>query len=129
MVYRNTNKIQLTKKQLDFYNKFFEIDFYDIDEDGNFVQENLINELDARQDDEHPPISLYFEFENGKEISISLYSGSSNYYDDCILWQIENVNGRKFAEEEFVFDCNYSIDEEMEFDDGEDTYICKIDIE
>ena len=127
MVYRNTNTVKMTQKEFDDINRLFEIDFEDVDENGDYVQQSLIDELGAYKDDNYA--GLYFTFENGKELTIDIDSGSSNYYDNCVLWDIESVGDKKIATENYVFDCGYCIEQEMEFDNGEDTYICKIEIE
>lgn len=62
---------------------------------------------------------LQVTFENGNYITIDVCSGSENYYDNCVLCDKE---GRELT----TFDCNYSIDEEMEFNYGDDTYIVSL---
>lgn len=59
-------------------------------------------------------------FENGNIIDIDVCSGGTNYYDNCMLKD-------KDGYEIYCFDCNYSIDSEMEFCYGRDTYIINIE--
>ena len=91
-----------------------EVDFND---DSDEMQD-IIDELDARK--ETIPYRFCFEFENESRIYIDICSGNSNYYDNC-QW----VSGD--CKEDYLFDCDYSIDEKMEFHptDNGDVYICK----
>ena len=120
-VYKNINTIWITQKEIDKLNKFFEINFDNVKENGDYEQQDLIDELGAKQDD---TMGLFtFKFENGKSITIDLDSGSSNYYDNIILWDND-------GEEEFVFDCDFEFNSTMEFVDTEnnETYICEFTI-
>ena len=80
-VYKNINTLWITQKELDKLNKYFEINFDNVKGNGDYEQQDLIDELGAKQDD---TMGLFtFKFENGKSITIDLDSGSSNYY---ALW-------------------------------------------
>ena len=117
MIYENTNEIKTTKEEIERLNKYFEIEFDLIDNNGDYEQQDLIDELCAREDDS---IGLFvFEFENGYKISFDLHSGSSNYYDNVCLYN---------NDDEYWFDCDYCIEETMKFEADEDTYICKLTI-
>lgn len=120
-VYKNINTIWITQKEIDKLNKFFEINFDNVKENGDYEQQDLIDKLGAKQDD---TMGLFtFKFENGKSITIDLDSGSSNYYDNIILWDNDE-------EEEFVFDCDFEFNSTMEFLDTNNgtTYICEFTI-
>ena len=120
-VYKNINTIWITQKEIDKLNKYFEINFDNVKENGEYEQQDLIDKLGAKQDD---TMGLFtFKFENGKSITIDLDSGSSNYYDNIILWD-EDGN------EELVFDCDFEFNSTMEFVDTEnnETYICEFTI-
>lgn len=105
--------INLSEKDRKYYNDLLDLV---LDCDDENYDENKIDELGARIDDYFGIASV--EFENGKSITIDLASGSSNYYDNIVLWD-EDGN------ELYAFDCNYVIDKEMVFEDEEDTYIIK----
>ena len=93
-----------------------DVDFDEVDEKGDLTPEmqNLVNELDARPDT--APYAFYFDFEDGSTILIKICSGQHNYFDDCI-WS----NGN----DDYVFDCFYSISEVNEFNYNQTIYICK----
>ena len=65
---------------------------------------------------------MSIDFENGNIIDIDVCSGTGNYYDNCVLKD-------KDGHETTCFDCNYSINNEMEFCYGNDTYIVTIEIQ
>ena len=109
---------EISIKQKDFVriNRLLnEVDFnYENEEE----MQTIIDELDARKD-----IMQYgfcFEFDNNSKIYIDICSGNSNYYDNC--WWVSGD-----CESEYLFDCGYAIEEEMEFHptDNDDVYICK----
>ena len=109
-------EINIDRKDFDRINRLLtEVDFnYENEPD----MENIIDELDASQD-----VMAYgfcFDFENGSKIYIDICSGSSNYYDNC-QWVSSDCKS------DYLFDCSYSIEEEMEFHptDNGDIYICK----
>lgn len=109
------SEMEISKKDFEHINRLLEeVDFND---DSDEMQD-IIDELDARQD--AMPYSFCFEFENESKIYIDICSGSSNYYDNC-QW----VSGD--CKSDYLFDCSYSIDKEMEFypTDNGDVYICK----
>lgn len=117
MIYTNTNKVAVSKKEFENMQELANVNFEETDEE-------TIERLGATTDD---AINwLYFKFENGKTITIDICSGTSNYYVNAVLWS-------KDKEIEIEFDDESGIEEEMEFvicedDFTEDTYICKIDI-
>lgn len=117
MVYTNTNKIKIRKKEFEDRQELASVNFEETDKE-------TIERLGAITDD---TINwLCFKFENGKTITIDICSGTSNYYVNAVLWN-------KDKEIEFEFDDESGIEEEMQFvickdDFTEDIYICKIDI-
>lgn len=76
--------------------------------------------LNPKKDDAISLISVNFKNEN--IIDIDICSGSENYYDNCVL---KDKEGHEIT----CFDCNYSIDNEMEFHYGNDTYIMEIKVQ
>jgi hypothetical protein len=113
------SEMEISRKDFDRINKLMQVDFNDIDENGDLTEEmqSLVDELDARPDT--MPYGFCFEFDNESKIYIDICSGSSNYYDNC-QW----VSGD--CKSDYLFDCDYSIDEEMEFHPtDDDVYICK----
>ena len=109
-------EIDITRKDFNRINKLLnEVDFNYEDE---AEMKDIIDELDARKDT--MPYSFCFEFVDGSKIYIDICSGSSNYYDNC---QWVSANDKL----DYLFDCSYSIDEEMEFypTNSDDIYICK----
>lgn len=114
------SEMEISRKDFDRINRLMEINFDDIDENGDLIpaMAKLVDELDARPDT--MPYSFYFEFEDGSIIYIDICSGSHNYYDNCIL---ESVDGLS----DCLFDCHYMIEENNAFVpfDGDTTYICK----
>lgn len=124
MRYKCLEKIEITKEQFDNLQKLFDIDFEDIDENGDYVQQDLIDELGAYRDDTY--CSFQWEFEDGKSITYEICSGNSNYYDNAVLWKKDKENGCYYQED--YFDCDYSIAKTMEFEYNDDTYICEFEI-
>lgn len=87
----------------------------DIEELGEYTEEQKL--LNPKTDDF---IGLmWIDFENGNSITIDVCSGTGNYYDNCVL---RDKDGYEIT----CFDCNYSIDNEMEFNYEDDTYIVNI---
>lgn len=118
MIY--TCAIHIDRKDFDRINRLLtEIDFNYEDEEE---MQSIIDELDARKDT--MPYGFCFEFEDESKIYIDICSGSSNYYDNC-QW----VSGD--CKSDYLFDCDYSIDEEMEFHptNNDNVYICKFILE
>ena len=109
---------EIKKSDFDRINKLMDVMFEDYESDPDMHK--LIDELDARRDT--TPYSYYFDFEDHTEIFIHIRSGSSNYYDDCVLVSSD-------GQEDCVFDCSYKISEEMEFIYNDTSYICKFIIE
>jgi hypothetical protein len=111
------SEMEISRKDFDRINKLMQVDFDDIDENGDLTEEmqDLIDKLDARPDT--MPYSFWFEFENGSHITIDICAGSHNYYDD-VVWT------SKDGTRDCVFDCCFALDEEEEFE-IDDVYICK----
>lgn len=116
--YTNINKVKVSKAE---FNKMQELASINFDE----ADKETIDRLDATTDD---CIKwLYFDFSNGRTITIDICSGTSNYYVNAVLW---NARG----EEETCFDDESGIEQEMEFisynNNGTEThYLCNIEIE
>lgn len=112
------SEIEIRRKDFDRINKLMQVDFDDVDENGDLTLEmqNLIDELDARPDT--TPYSFWFEFDNGTHITIDICAGSHNYYDDAV-WT--NQDGTR----DCIFDCGFALDEVEEFEIDDDVYICK----
>ena len=91
MVY--TEVVKISKSDYEYYNKLFELNF---EEDS----EDKINNYGGRIDDYIGITSV--EFSNGNYITIDLASGSSNYYDNIVLWS-------KDGQELVCADCDYNI--------------------
>ena len=111
-----TSEINISRKDFDRINRLLnEVDFNEEDERE---MQTIIAELDARKDT--MPYGFCFDFDNGSKIYIDICSGSSYYYDYC-QWISEDCR------DEYLFDCDYSIEEEIEFHptDNDDIYICK----
>ena len=109
-------EITISKEKFNRINRLLnDVDFNYENEDE---MQSIIAELDARKDT--TPYSFLFDFEDGSKIYIDIRSGSSNYYDDC-QWVSSD------DESYYLFDCSYSIEEEMEFHpvDNESVYICR----
>ena len=110
------SEMEISRKDFERINRLLhEVDFNYAEEEE---MQSLIDALDARKWD--MPYGFCFEFENGSKIYIDICSGSSNYYDNC-QWISEDCH------DDYLFDCDYCIDEEMEFHptDNDDAYICK----
>lgn len=76
------------------------------------------NRWGAKTDDYIPGFCATFD--NGKYITIDLASGSSNYYDNIVLW---DENDRECL----TLDCTFEIENfEFEFDNEE--YVVKFEI-
>lgn len=110
------SEIKLNKSDFDRINKLMQVDFNDIDANGELApfMQKLVDELDARKDT--APYGFEFDFEDGSCITIDIRSGQSNYYDDCV-WR----KGKEY----YVFDCAFEIVEENVFNMDDAKYICK----
>ena len=94
---------EVTKKQLDYYNELLLVDLED---------EEKANDIGASKDD-YIGIACV-EFTNGNYVTIDLASGSSNYYDNVVLW---DKNGNEL----YCVDCDYSLSS-FEFEYENDIY-------
>ena len=112
MVYKE--KVEVTKKECEEWNALLE---KTLDE----MTEEEIEKYGAKADDGRG--GFWIDFENGSHITIDLYSGSSNYYDDRV-WV--SADGKK----DVTFDCSYELAREKtdEYTVGEDTYIIEWEI-
>ena len=108
-------EVKISKAKFDRINRL--LDEIDFDDDSEEMEE-LIDELGATEDAWE--CGWEFKFEDGAKIFIDIRSGNHNYYDD-IMWQKDG--------DESLIDCNYQLDEEMEIEIDDNTYICKFIIE
>ena len=109
------SEMEISRKDFERINRLLgEVDF----DDDNDEMQDIIDELDARRDT--MPYGFCFEFEDESKIYIDICSGSHNYYDNC-QWVSAD------CKRDYLFDCSYSIDEEMEFypTDKGNVYLCK----
>lgn len=109
MVFRET--IGIEKKVLDRVNGLLNIQTL-----GVYTKEEKL--LNPKMDDFIGLASV--DFENGNSIDIDVCSGTFNYYDNCVL---KDRDGNEIT----CFDCNYCIDNEMEFSYKDDTYIITVE--
>lgn len=110
MVYRK--EVKITQEELNYYNELLQLD---LEESLPYYNKNDIERLGAKTDD-YIDIRV-INFENGNYITIDLASGTSNYYDNIVLWNKNN-------EELLVSDCNYEISS-FELFYGDDIYEVK----
>ena len=110
MIYQG--KFEIDKETLKYYNELLQVD---LDCCSPYYNEDEIERLDARIDD-YIGIGLV-EFSNGCYATIDIASGSSNYYENIVLYD-------KNGDELDVSDCTYELNSvELYYD--EDTYIIK----
>lgn len=104
--------ITYDKDTLERVNALLDIESLEVEE---YTEEQKL--LNPKVDDFIPLMSI--EFNNGNIIDIDVCSGRCNYYDNCVL---KDKDGYEIT----CFDCNYSIDNEMEFNYEDDTYIITV---
>lgn len=90
-------KVNITQEELNYYNELLQLD---LEENLPYYNKHDIERLGAKTDDYIGIRTITFE--NGNYITIDLASGTSNYYDNIVLWNKNN-------EELSVSDCNYEI--------------------
>lgn len=110
------SKIEISREMFNKINKLMEVDFDDVDENGDLKpeMERLINELDARRNTMF--CMFHFNFADNSTIVIKIVCGQHNYYDDCI-WS----NGKDYYE----LDSAFGIEKVNEFIHNDKCYICK----
>lgn len=106
---------KISRKQFNRINRL--MDEIDFDDDSPKMQ-NLIRELQATEDSHYA--GFEWVFENGSKITIDIYSGQHNYYDDTVWTSADEKH-------DCLFDCMYVLDEENEFCIDEDTYFCNFE--
>ena len=89
-------KVKIPQEELNWYNDLLKLDL----EDNTTQNEHDIKRLSAKIDDYIGIRTI--EFENGNYITIDLASGTSNYYDNIVLYNKE-------GQELMVSDCSYEI--------------------
>lgn len=106
-------KFEISEEKLKYYNDLL---LLDLEENSPYYIEEDIERLDARIDDYIGIASI--KFENGNVLTIDIASGSSNYFDNIVLYD-------KNGEELLVLDCDYNIDN-FEFEYDGDKYIVEM---
>ena len=91
-------KLKISEEKLNYYNELLSLD---LDECLPYYNKHDIERLNARIDDYIGIARI--DFENGNYLLIDIASGSSNYYDNIVLYD-------KYDSELHVFDCKYKID-------------------
>ena len=107
-------KFRISVEELKHYNELLQLD---LDEDLPFYNKDDIERLNAKTDD-YIGIARV-DFENGNYLLIDIASGSSNYYDNIVLYD-------KYDSELYVFDCEYKIDS-FDFEYENNTYSLEIE--
>lgn len=90
-------KIKITQEELNYYNELLQLD---LEECLPYYDKHDIERLGAKTDDYIEIRTI--EFKNGNYITIDLASGTSNYYDNIVLYSKDN-------EELVVSECDYKI--------------------
>lgn len=90
-------KVKIAQEELNYYNSLLELD---LDECLPYYDKHDIERLGAKTDDYIGIRTI--EFKNGNYITIDLASGTSNYYDNIVLWNKDN-------QELCVSDCSYNL--------------------
>ena len=111
---RYVEKFRISVEELKHYNELLQLD---LEEDLPFYNKDDIERLGAKKDD-YIGIGV-IEFENGNYLTIDIASGTSNYYDNIVLYS-------ECGEELYVLDCDYKIDS-FEFDFEDSTYVIEIE--
>ena len=111
MIYSETFEIK--KDSLKHYNELLQLD---LDDCLPYYNEHDIERLGAKKDD-YIPIG-FVKFNNGNYVTIDIASGSSNYYDNIVLY---DKNGNELI----CSDCTYELSG-FSLYYGEDTYNVEI---
>lgn len=114
--YFNQQPIELTRKDFSRINRLFQVNF---DEDTKDMQQ-LIDATGARRNTN--PATFWWHFDNGYSIVFNVESDDVRYYDKVFL--IDEGTGLTLQS----FPCDFSLDEEKEFDYKGDTYICQVNL-
>ena len=107
------SEVEISRKEFNRINRL--LDEIDFEDDSNEMTE-LMRELNAAEDSFCT--GFYFAFENGAKITIDIYGGQHNYYDDSVWTSPDGTR-------DCIFDCSYALDEVEEFEVDDDVYICK----
>lgn len=97
-----TIEVKANKDEIDYVNRLLqEIDF----EDDSEEMSELIEELDAKQDDDIPLFSI--DLNADYNVTIDIASGDSNYYDNIVIWKKskDTLDYNEVA----CLDCDYEI--------------------
>lgn len=97
-----TIEIKTNKKYIDYINKLLQDINFD---DDSLKMQQLIKELNAKQDDE---INL-FSIDINKDyiLTIDIASGTSNYYDNIAIWKKEET-GLEYIS---CLECSFKIED------------------
>lgn len=109
-------KIDITRADLDKYNGLLSLDLEEI---APYYDLEKIEDLGAKTDDY---IGLYsIDLVDDYVLTIDLASGTSNYYDNVVIWK---KVGNELVENE-VLECEYHLgdDFELTLDNGKKCYI------
>ena len=98
---RYVGKFKIEKERLEYYTDLLSIEDLEQDDKGIGLKDDYIGIAKV-------------DFDNGNFITIDLASGSTNYYDNIVLWD-------KDGNELICSDCTYDIDNFSLFY-GEDIY-------
>lgn len=117
-----TIEIKADKKYIDYINRLLQDINFD---DDNLEMQELIKELNAKQDDY---ISLFsININKDYVLTIDIASGTSNYYDNIVIWKKgeTELNYNEVA----CLECNFEIGditlEKEYFDFLNEDYIIK----
>ena len=107
-------KVLISQEELNWYNNLLQLNL----EDNTTQNAHDIERLSAKTNDYIGIRTI--EFENGNYVTIDLASGTSNYYDNIVLW---NKDGYELM----VNDCNYKISD-FSLDYDNDIYDIEIEV-
>ena len=95
-----TIEIKTNKKYIDYINRLLQDINFD---DDSLKMQQLIKELNAKQDDE---INLFsIDIDKNCVLTIDIASGTSNYYDNIAIWKKEET-GLDYVG---CLECNFEI--------------------
>ena len=97
-----TIEIKADKNYIDYINRLLqEVDF----DNDSLEMQNLIRELNAKQEDYIGLFSI--DLNKDYNITIDIASGTSNYYDNIVIWK--KANNKLEYNEVACLDCDFEI--------------------
>lgn len=97
-----TLEIKCNKDYIDYINRLLqEVDF----DNDSLEMQNLISELNAKQDDYIGLFSI--DINKDYNITIDIVSGNSNYYDNIVIWK--KADNKLEYSEVACLDCDFEI--------------------